>query len=472
MVCGHNHIRKLALARHYSSSIMSGFDCEFVSKPPEVLQTHCPVCLLILCEPYQVTCCGTSFCKECIKEIKARSQPCPTCKEDSFESFPNKGLQRPLYGFAVFCSNKERGCVWEGELGQLDQHINSNPDKEKQLVGCAYVSIACLSCDKLHPRHELEHHQTSFCPKRPFACFMCEEYVSTYEDVVNSHAPVCKCRPVECPNSCGADNLQHQHLEEHVSSQCPLTYMKCEFSDAGCDAKVYRKDLASHLTDNLVTHMSLLAMENRKLKQQLQKQEEIAVATIRKLGQQLESQEQRADVDLRMLRVQLKKQEGIAAVQHRNLKKQREWALMENRKLKEDVKIKLQQQLILGRCQPSQLELPIDLVCPSKIRQEGGCWSSVPFNSPIGSCKLQVKVLSRPCFSGVGYKIYIISQSASPKLQVTIDHINQLNGTTVETFLKDIVKEIPDPCRDPPDFQGRFENDFIQLRVTKIRSNK
>ena len=78
---------------------------------------------------------------------------------------------------------------------------------------------------------------------------------------------------MECPNLCGADNLQHQHLEEHVSSQCSLTYVECEFSDAGCDAKVYRKDLASHLTDNLVTHMSLLAMENRKLKQQLNKLE-------------------------------------------------------------------------------------------------------------------------------------------------------------------------------------------------------
>ena len=82
---------------------MSGFDCEFVEEPPKYLQTHCPVCLLILREPYQVTCCGKSFCKECIGKIKARSQPCPTCKEDKFESFPNKGLQQPLYGFAVFC---------------------------------------------------------------------------------------------------------------------------------------------------------------------------------------------------------------------------------------------------------------------------------------------------------------------------------------------------------------------------------
>ena len=306
---------------------MSGFDCEFVNKPPEVLQTHCPVCLLILCEPYQVTCCGKSFCKECIKKIKARRQPCPTCKQDKCEIFPNKGLQQPLYGFAVFCSNKERGCVWEGELGQLDQHINSNPDKDKQLVGCACTNIACLFCDKLHPRHETEQHQTSLCTKRPFTCFMCDEYESTYEDVVNSHAPVCKCRLVECPNSCGANNLQHQHLEEHVSSQCPLTYVECEFSDAGCDAKVYRKDLASHLTDNLVTHMSLLAMENRKLKQQLQKQEEKASEENRKLKQQLQKQEEKADMEIRKLQVQLQKQEKIASTSSgviRRLEKQLE----------------------------------------------------------------------------------------------------------------------------------------------------
>ena len=290
---------------------MSGFDCEFVEKPPKAFQTHCPVCLLILCEPYQVTCCGKSFCKECIKKIKARSQPCPTYKQDKFDFFPNKGLQQPLYGFAVFCSNKERGCVWEGELGQLDQHINSNPDKEKQLVGCAYENIACIFCDKLHLRREVE-----CCPKRPFTCCMCEEYESTFEDVVNNHAPVCKCRPVECPNSCGIQNLQHPNVEEHVSRQCPLTYVKCEFSDAGCDAKVYRKDLASHLTDNLVTHMSLLAMENRKLKQQLQKQEEKAAMENGKLIEQLQRQEKELDTAEQKLWMesrkieQLEKQQG------------------------------------------------------------------------------------------------------------------------------------------------------------------
>ena len=268
---------------------MSGFDCEFVEEPPKVLQTHCPICLLVLREPFQVTCCGKSFCRRCIQRINAGGTPCPTCNEARFDSFQNKGLQQPLYGFRVFCSNKESGCDWQGELGQLDQHLDVNPDKDKQFQGCVFTDVNCLYCNNPLPKYKIEHHQTSQCAERPFTCSLCEEYESTYADVITNHSPVCKCRPVECPNSCGTNNLQHQHLEEHVSTQCPLTYVECEFSDAGCGAKVYRKDLPSHLGENMVTHMSLLARENRKLKQQLREQEEYQD---RKLKQQLEVQSQ------------------------------------------------------------------------------------------------------------------------------------------------------------------------------------
>ena len=253
---------------------MSGFDCQFTVKPVDYLQSHCPICLLILREPFQVTCCGKSFCRACIQRIRAGNKPCPTCNQDNFDSFQNKGLQQPLYGFQVFCSNKESGCDWQGELGKLDQHLNLNPDKDKLSVGCAYMNVKCLFCEELYQRSKIEHHQGSQCTERPFTCSMCEEYKSTYDDVITNHTPVCKCRPVECPNSCGANNLQHQHLEEHVSTQCPLSYVDCEFSDAGCDVKVYRKDLSSHMEENIITHVSLLARENRKLKLQLKSQEE------------------------------------------------------------------------------------------------------------------------------------------------------------------------------------------------------
>ncbi len=256
------------------ASKVDSFDCNFIEQPPAYLQSECPICLLVLRDPYQVTCCGKSICKACIQEIKAKKQPCPTCNKENFEHFPNLGLKQPLYGFKVYCCNKAKGCDWQGELGQLDQHLNLNPDKDKKFIGCAFAEIECLYCiySTLFERCILETHQLSECLGRPFICSMCGDYKSTYDDVTNCHAPVCEYRPVECPNSCGDDNLQHQHLEEHLSSQCPLSLVECEFSHAGCDVEVCRKDLPSHLSDSMVTHMSLLARENRDMKLQLKKQ--------------------------------------------------------------------------------------------------------------------------------------------------------------------------------------------------------
>lgn len=44
-----------------------GFDCEFEEKPSKGVQSECPVCLLVLRKPYQVTCCGYGFCRVCIE---------------------------------------------------------------------------------------------------------------------------------------------------------------------------------------------------------------------------------------------------------------------------------------------------------------------------------------------------------------------------------------------------------------------
>ena len=101
-----------------------GYDCEFVEPPQSVFQTECPICHLILCEPHQVTCCGTNFCHTCIQRLQAGNSPCPTCREDNIEVFPNKGLNRSLKQLQVYCSRRKDGCQWRGELGELDQHMN------------------------------------------------------------------------------------------------------------------------------------------------------------------------------------------------------------------------------------------------------------------------------------------------------------------------------------------------------------
>ena len=143
---------------------MAGIECEFVEKPPKAFQSECPICLLVLREPYQATCCGKSFCKECIEGIKVPNSiwHCPTCKTDNFFSYPNKGLQQSLNDFEVYCSHKSKGCEWRGELRELDKHLNSDPPADKSLEGCPFTVISCplshTGCEVKLPRRDVKIH--------------------------------------------------------------------------------------------------------------------------------------------------------------------------------------------------------------------------------------------------------------------------------------------------------------------------
>ena len=105
-----------------------GYDCEFVDPPPPAFQTECPICRLVLHEPYIVSCCGTNFCHTCIKPLQAEKSPCPTCRKD-FEVFPNKGLKYSLNELRVCCTHRRDGCKWTGGLVELNSHLKECPNK-------------------------------------------------------------------------------------------------------------------------------------------------------------------------------------------------------------------------------------------------------------------------------------------------------------------------------------------------------
>ena len=245
-----------------------GFDCEFVERPPEVLQSECPVCLQIIRDPYQISCCGYSFCRSCIERIKAGNKPCPTCNTKGFSDFSDKRLKRSLYSFKVRCSHQKDGCEWTGELGQFDVHLNNDPTPEKQLDGCQFAKIDCLYCEEKQQRQYTQGHQNKNCMKRPFSCEYCHDYESNFDDVIHNHWPVCEFHPVRCPNECGSFP-QRQNLDSHVSDECPLTTISCDFVHIGCAVKLPRKDMPEHLRENLLTHTSLLPVSHAKQQAQI-----------------------------------------------------------------------------------------------------------------------------------------------------------------------------------------------------------
>ena len=244
-----------------------GYECEFIEKPPKVFQSECPACLLILREPFQVTCCGYAFCQECIQKIQQDNNPCPCCNSKDFDKFEDKRLKRSLYHFKVRCNS---GCGWEGELGELANHLNLNQELKSQLDGCQFANVKCEHCPEVYSRSILYLHLVE-CPNRPYNCKYCNKFESTYEDVSTNHWPACRHYPVPCTNKCG-QTIERQKLDTHIADICPLTTVDCSFKHAGCKATLLRKDMSAHIKENVIEHLSLNAASYKALADRLKEE--------------------------------------------------------------------------------------------------------------------------------------------------------------------------------------------------------
>ena len=246
----------------------TGFECDFVEQPQKQFQSECPICLQILREPHLIVSCGHNFCAACIGRIEDDGKPCPLCKTSPITHVANLGLKRALNEFRVYCPHCLCGCEWEDELGKLDEHLNSDPQPQCQLEGCLFAVIECLHCKEGIRRDKIAGHQLEHCPQRPHTCEYCTEYKSTFQDVTLNHWPECEYFLLPCPNEC-TSSIQRQHLDQHVIEECPLTVVHCELHHAGCEVMLPRKDMAVHIKEDSITHISLLVDENCHLTKQL-----------------------------------------------------------------------------------------------------------------------------------------------------------------------------------------------------------
>ena len=332
-----------------------------MEEPPKYLQTECPVCLHILRDPHQVTCCGKSFCKECIGQATSGKRQCPCCNQDSYHVYSNKGLQQPLYQFKVHCSNKKTGCKWTGELGELDKHLNLNVGNE--LKGCQFAKIECSYCSTVILRKRLVLHKAEICSKRPITCSFCRIYKSTFEDVTNNHYRTCGYYPVKCPNECGASPIR-RNIDDHVTRECPLTMTECDFANIGCEVKLPRREMARHLEQNLTSHFSLLAVSHKK-QQVILNQQQDQVKMLKEKCCELTTQNEMYQLDITALN--------------------------------QDI-IKLRTHLKLN-CPTANVTFPVSyIVHTAKRHRELNPWTSPHFYSDKHGYKMCVRVYSRGGF--------------------------------------------------------------------------
>ena len=233
-------------------------DYDFVEQPDQ--DFYCPVSLEILLEPLQTYCCGQHISQKAADRLIKEGKPCPLCKDENFTTHQDKYFNRKVKQLKVCCTHKKSGCVWVGELGDLNQHFTS-------------------------------------CPNRPWNCQHCN-FETTYEVGTNDHTPNCTKYPEPCPNRCEISTVPRCDVEKHLLV-CPLQLAECEFAHAaGCDVKVPRGDLTKHMTENAQHHLMSTTLLNLRLTRELHKKMEEKDQQIVHLQQQVKEMDSKIDTNL------------------------------------------------------------------------------------------------------------------------------------------------------------------------------
>ena len=147
------------------------YPVNFVCQPPQEIPVTCAICLDVPLQPKIVSCCGHSFCAGCIDRVVRDGRPCPLCTGQQFMLTDNMWLERTLNGYDVYCPHKEKGCKWIGQLGQLENHLNLNPLRDRL---CRHEPIQCQRCHThLCERRLMPNHVSKECVYRDIECRYC-----------------------------------------------------------------------------------------------------------------------------------------------------------------------------------------------------------------------------------------------------------------------------------------------------------
>ena len=106
-------------------------DYIFVEEPSD--DFFCPVTTNLMLQPYLTSCCGQHLSLETVIKLKGEDGPCPLCKmhKQQWSTTLDKYFLREVNSLQVFCYHKNRGCTWQGNLIELDFHLQDCPKIEK-----------------------------------------------------------------------------------------------------------------------------------------------------------------------------------------------------------------------------------------------------------------------------------------------------------------------------------------------------
>ena len=206
-------------------------DFDFVEQPSQ--DFFCPVSLELLLEPQLTSCCGHHLTLEAATRLQREGKPCAMCNGEGWSFVVDKYHRRRVHEVRVRCRYKDNGCEWAGEVNELKEHVDSCV---KGLWECKYCAFRC-----------------------------------TFGEGERKHLVTCPKFPEPCPNACEVGSVERCNMEQHLGV-CPLEPVACEMKEFGCSVVVPRKELATHMRESELQHLTAMTMTNLSLTRQLQQE--------------------------------------------------------------------------------------------------------------------------------------------------------------------------------------------------------
>ena len=229
----------------------------FVERPSE--DYFCPVTFELLVEPQLTSCCGHHLSLTAVTRMTIERKPCPMCNGREWGTMLDKSFRRKVHELRLKCPHSYSGCEWVGEMNYLKRHADVC---EKRLWECQYCALKC-----------------------------------TYGEGEEKHWSACLKFPEPCPNRCEVGSVERCNMEQH-RSVCSLEPVACEMKEFGCSVVVPRKELATHMRESELQHLTAMTVLNLRLSRQLQQDSTERDRKITQLQQEM--------ADLKKLQTEMK----------------------------------------------------------------------------------------------------------------------------------------------------------------------
>ncbi|XP_065901932.1 TNF receptor-associated factor 4-like [Dysidea avara] len=241
------------------STFQRKFEYQFVDTLHE--RYICKICVHPCQDAHLSVCCGYNFCKSCLDDLKKAGNTCPCCHNEEFFTVINKQADREIKCLHVMCTNKERGCEWQGELNDINNHLGNSD-------GCQFEDVKCSNeCGKMLQRQYLTSHVETECPRRNVDCRYC--YITgECQFVEGGHKEECVRLPVPCLNKCKVKGIAREDMEAH-RTECPHEIVPCEYQGYGCEERMMRKKRKKHEWQKMEDHLLMTKFQLAKTEDKL-----------------------------------------------------------------------------------------------------------------------------------------------------------------------------------------------------------